>query len=380
MSEIKWLNETAKVSDVKAWDINPRKMTEKGMADLKDSVDKFGLAMPIIVNQDGTIIGGHARLNDALARGSKKVDIRRSDRQLDEDEIAELNIRLNKNIAGEFDMDMLANHFDMDDLLEWGFEDWELGIDVPEVEVVDANPEPTEPEKAQNKWNVSQGDMWKVGNHRIICGDCTDIDIVERLFQGEKINACITDPPYGLANTVSDKNNYDEYNDSLENLLSLVDRFLPIARQFCDRVVLTPGVRNHFKYPEPEWTMAWFTPSGVGRGPWGFCCWQPILCYGKDAKLAEGKGSHPDAIVHTESSEDFGHPCSKPINFWRWLVERCTNDGHIVYDPFNGSGTTMLACAQSGRTCYAIELSPAYVAVTLQRLADAGYEPELVND
>ena len=70
----------------------------------------------------------------------------------------------------------------------------------------------------------------------------------------------------------------------------------------------TPGNLNHRLYPAPTWTMAWFVPAGTGCGPWGFCCWQPILCYGKDPKLAKGKGSHPDAIVHTEAAEKLGHP------------------------------------------------------------------------
>lgn len=126
--------------------------------------------------------------------------------------------------------------------------------------------------------------------------------------------------------------------------------------------------------------MAWFVPAGTGKGPWGFCCWQPILCYGKDPKLTKGKGSHPDAIVHTESAEKLGHPCSKPIGFWEWLMNRTSEKGETIYDPFSGSGTTIIAGENLGRRCRAIETSPAYVAVALQRWADhAGKTPILLS-
>ncbi len=113
--------------------------------------------------------------------------------------------------------------------------------------------------------------------------------------------------------------------------------------------------------------MAWFTPAGAGSGPWGFCCWQPILCYGTDPKLSKGKGRHPDAIVHTEAAEKFGHPCTKPINFWKWLMERTSELAELIYEPFSGSGTTLIAAEQTGRRCYAMELSPNYVDVAVRR-------------
>jgi hypothetical protein len=142
---------------------------------------------------------------------------------------------------------------------------------------------------------------------------------------------------------------------------------MPLAEASAGCVVLTPGNGNTRLYPAPTWTMAWFTPAGVGRGPWGFCCWQPILCYGKDPKLAKGKGCHPDALVHTESAEDFGRPCTKPIKFWSWLMERASEIGQAVYDPFLGSGTTIIAAEMTGRSCIAIELSPAYIDVAVKR-------------
>jgi DNA modification methylase len=116
--------------------------------------------------------------------------------------------------------------------------------------------------------------------------------------------------------------------------------------------------------------MAWFTPAGVGRGPWGFCCWQPILCYGKDPKLSKGEGCHPDAIVHTEAAEKNGHPCAKPVKFWGWLIERTSKPGWLIYEPFSGSGTTIVAAEHTGRCCRAIEISPAYCDIAVKRWSE----------
>jgi DNA modification methylase len=127
--------------------------------------------------------------------------------------------------------------------------------------------------------------------------------------------------------------------------------------------------------------MAWFTPAGVGRGPWGFCCWQPVLCYGRDPKLAKGKGCHPDAIVHTESAERLGHPCSKPVKFWSWLMERASEPTDLIYDPFAGSGTTLIAAEMTGRVARVIEIDPAYVDITIRRWsAFTGREAVLAGD
>ena len=205
------------------------------------------------------------------------------------------------------------------------------------------------------------------GGHRLMCGDSTRADVVEELLCGETPSLCLTDPPYGIGDTSSEKNNYIGHDDSPENLDKIIAGFFPLAKAACGLVVVTPGNSNQLRYPAPTWTMAWFTPAGAGRGPWGFCCWQPIMCFGKDPKLAKGLGAHPDAIVHTETSEKNGHPCPKPIRFWSWLMERTSEVGTVVYDPFCGSGTTIMAGEMTGRRCYAIELAPEYVDVSVER-------------
>lgn len=205
------------------------------------------------------------------------------------------------------------------------------------------------------------------GGHRVLTGDSTNADDVATLMAGRKADLCLTDPPYGLGDSATKKNNYAAYEDTPENLVTIIREFLPLAQANATCVVLTSGTKNIGKYPTPTWTMAWFTPAGTGSGPWGFCCWQPMLCYGKDPKLTKGKGSFPDATVHTESSENLGHPCSKPIKFWSWLMERTSEVGDLIYDPFSGSGTTIIAAEMTKRTARAIEIDPIYAELTITR-------------
>jgi hypothetical protein len=115
----------------------------------------------------------------------------------------------------------------------------------------------------------------------------TDWLALDRALGGARPQLCLTDPPYGIGEA------YVSHDDSRENLAGLVERFLPLVRERCDVVLLTPSTRNHRLYPEPQWTLAWFVPAGTSVGPWGFTCWQPILAFGKDPFLKNRKGSRP---------------------------------------------------------------------------------------
>lgn len=208
-------------------------------------------------------------------------------------------------------------------------------------------------------------DAAPVDGHRLLYGDSANSTDVDRLLDGQRAELCLTDPPYGLGGSATGKNKYVEHEDTLENLVALIADFLPLAQAHADRTVLTPGNLNHRLYPAPTWTMAWFVPAGTGCGPWGFCCWQPILCYGKDPKLAKGKGSHPDAIVHTEAAEKLGHPSIWSASF--------TDAPLFIFVNFD---------ADSARSsCRAIDITPAYVDIGVRRWSDfTGREAVLADD
>jgi site-specific DNA-methyltransferase (adenine-specific) len=124
-----WRLKKIKVSELKEWAKNPRNLTEKGMKDLKKSIEKFGIAEPLVVNSDLTVCGGHGRKKILEELGIKEVDCYLPEKKLTDKQFEELNVRLNKNIGGEWNFDLLANEFNFEDLLNWGFEEKDFNLD-----------------------------------------------------------------------------------------------------------------------------------------------------------------------------------------------------------------------------------------------------------
>ncbi len=203
----------------------------------------------------------------------------------------------------------------------------------------------------------------QIGDARLILGSC--LEWLENVPTCFRVHAVITDPPYGIGV------DYGVFIDTQQNVEELAKKWLPLARAHADRVVFTPGNINQHSYPRPDWTMAWITPAGAGSGPWGFSCWQPIMVYGKDPFLANGKGRAPDIFHHTETSEANGHPCPKPARFMQRLVSRVSLEHETILDPFMGSGTTGVACAKLGRKFIGIEIEPKYFDIACKRIDEA---------
>lgn len=342
---------------------NPRK-NDAAVKGVAASIKEFGFQQPIVIDKDSVVVAGHTRLKAAESLGLKTVPCVVAD-ELTPEQVKAYRLLDNKlNERADWDAELLP--LELGELTEFDFAPFDVDWGLDESTEADTS-EDVVPEPPKDPF-TKRGDVWRLGEHRVLCGDSTNIKDAQRLMGGKRADLCLTDPPYGLGDSVTQKNNYVDYDDSAENLTELIPKFLAIAQDVAPVVVLTPGNRNQRKYPEASWMMAWFIPAGVGMGPWGFCCWQPILCFGKDPKLANGLGSHPDAIVHTETSENFGHPCTKPIKFWSWLMDRTTAEGaQLVYDPFLGSGTTVIAAERLGNVCYGLELSPQYCDVICQR-------------
>jgi hypothetical protein len=352
---------------------NSRTHSDEQVAQIAASIKEFGFNNPVLIDGENGIVAGHGRVMAARKLGLDTVPCIELSHLSDTQKRAYIIADNRLAETSEWDREMLA--LELEDIRLEGFDISLTGFDAEALEDIfneasggtEGLTDPDDAPEPQAEAVSKTGDVWLLGKHRLMCGDSTDAESVQKLMQGATADLCLTDPPYGLGDTESEKNKYAEYEDTKENLIELVAGFLPIAQSISPTVVLTPGNSNHRLYPAPNWTMAWFTPAGIGCGPWGFCCWQPILCYGKDPKLAKCKGRHPDAIVHTENSEKFGHPCTKPIRFWKWLMERTSEQGELIYEPFSGSGTTIIAAEQTGRRCYAMELATQYVDVAVRR-------------
>ena len=345
---------------------------------IAQSISEFSIDQPIVVDGQGVIIKGHGRLKAAKQLGLTEFPVVvRTD--LTPEQIRLARIADNRSAEGGWDSALLGEELNalLSSMPDYDFdalglsEDWFSSLDVTldtapayDDATLDNVPELNEEEEPITK----PGDLWQLGKHRLLCGDSTSEADVARLMNGEHAHLCLTDPPYGIGDTASDKNNYDVYDDSKENLITLINKFLPIAKSISSVILITPGNMNHRLYPAPTWTMAWVTPAGTGRGPWGFCCWQPILAYGKDPYLSNGLGSRQDMVNKTESAEKLGHPCSKPIKVWSWLLERGSiNKNDIIFDSFGGSGTTLIACESLGRQARLMEISPRYCDLIVKR-------------
>ena len=193
---------------------NPRQLTKDQYQGLKDSITRFGLVDPVIVNKHkdrkNIIVGGHQRVKVAKDLGFKDVPCVEVSLTLDKER--ELNIRLNRN-TGEWDWDSLANYFDVSDLLEWGFTDDDLQFKEPElVEGKIEDDEIPEVEEAITK----PGDMWILGEHRVLCGDATKKEDVEQLMEGQKVELLHADPPYGMGKEKDGIANDNLYREKLD--------------------------------------------------------------------------------------------------------------------------------------------------------------------
>lgn len=207
--------------------------------------------------------------------------------------------------------------------------------------------------------------------HRVIEGDC--LKVLPTIT--EKIDAVVCDPPYGLGI------GYTTYDDNRENLQRLIDGFMPEARRLASRVFVTPGQSQVGMYPAPDWVLAvtWDTTGTFGA--FGYSQWMPVLCYGDDIKgFGRVNGVLKSDTIRLTGGGGVGfmredgvnaHPCPKPANVMKLLIQRLTEPDSTILDPFGGSGTTAVAAKMTGRNSITIEIDPGYCEIARRRIADA---------
>ena len=212
---------------------------------------------------------------------------------------------------------------------------------------------------------------------KVILGDCTlylgDCLAVMKDMPDKSVDAVITDPPYGLGFE------YNFFEDTQDNLRQLVNAMMPEIFRVSKCAVLTPGHTNIWHYPPADWIAAWIYGTTNARNKFGFTSWQPILCYGKDPYLSTGKGARMDIIRDSHVPDrKINHPCPKSIEFMRKFVIRFSaNEGDTILDPFMGSGTTGVACVQTGRKFIGIEIDEKYFQIACKRIKDAQQQMRL---
>ena len=371
--------EKIEINKLKPATYNPRQISTKQYKDLKSSVEKFGLVDPIITNKDFTIIGGHQRYKICKELKHKEIDCVVLD--LSKEEERELNIRLNKN-TGDFDMDILANEFDIDELVDWGFKHIDLDINIDKI--TEGNIEDDHiPEVKESR--VKLGDVWKLGKHRLMCGDSTKESDVEKLMNGQKADMVFTDPPYNSAFNGRSGKFEVIANDNLskDDFSTFINEFIDTLKLCkcsemyvcCDwRMYLNIG--NLFNHNQ---LIVWnkdIPCMGKGyRNKHEF-----IMYYGELKSTTETNVWEEVAIQSGASKDDGGngwfqggnkqlriHPTQKPISIPSRAIKNSSKKNEIVLDLFLGSGSTLIACEKTNRVCYGMELDTKYCDVIIER-------------
>lgn len=378
--------EKKNTADLLPADYNPRKDLKPGDAEyekLKRSIEQFGYVEPVIWNQTtGRVVGGHQRLKVLMDMGMTEVDCVVV--AMDEEKEKALNIALNK-ISGDWDKDKLAlliadlQGADFDVSLT-GFEPAEIdalfkdtlkdGVKDDDFDVGAELAQPT---------MTKPGDVWTLGRHRLICGDSTKAETYDLLMGGTKANLVITDPPYnvnyeGSAGKIKNDNMADEafYN-------FLLDAYTQMHSAIADDASIyvfhadTEGLNFRRAFADAGFYLSgcciWKKQSLVlGRSPYQ---WQHEPClYGwkKNGKHQWYTGRKETTIWEFDKPKKNGdHPTMKPIPLLAYPIMNSSMSNSVVLDPFGGSGSTLIACEQTDRICYTVELDEKFCDVIVKR-------------
>ena len=378
--------EKKNVSELLPADYNPRKDLKPGDPEyekLKRSIEQFGYVEPVIWNeQTGRVVGGHQRLKVLTDMGITEVDVVVV--SLSDEKEKALNIALNK-ISGAWDNEKLAlviadlqgtdfdvslTGFDPEELDDLFRDDVKNGVKEDDFDV-DAELEKPCFSKA--------GDLWLLGDHRLICGDSTKSDTFDLLMNGKKANLVVTDPPYNVnyEGSAGKIKNDSMAEDQFEQFL--LDAYLQMEAAMADDAsIYVFHSDSHGLAFRKAFDAAGFYLSGcciwkkqslvLGRSPYQ---WQhePVLFgWKKKGKHRWYTGRKESTIWEFDKPKKNGdHPTMKPVALMSYPIMNSTMTGCLVLDPFGGSGSTLIACEQTGRICYTVELDEKFCDVIVNR-------------
>ena len=335
---------------------NPRTITEDKFRKLVKSLKEFPEmleARPIVVDKDNIVLGGNMRLKAAREAGLTEVPIYRS--EWSHDKSSEFVIKDNVGF-GEWDWDLLANEWDAYPLAEWGLDVW-----TPEEEV-EGLTDPDEVPEVPADPITQPGDLYILGEHRLLCGDSTKAEDVERLMNGERADALITDPPYGIGidGQKESKATNPKHNRKAHEFRGWDDErpsqaTFELLRSYAKNAIIWGG--NYFADILPA-TRGWLVWD---KGQKGLTM--------SDGELAWTTFDKPLRIFVANRAELQGsvHPTQKPVSLVEWCVDMTEG---TIFDPFLGSGSTLIAAEKTGRKCYGMELDPKYCDVIVKRWED----------
>ena len=338
-----------KLSTLKANPTNPRIIKDEKFQKLVKSIEEFPEmleARPIVVNPEMVVIGGNMRFKACKAAGLKEAPVYMA--TWGETKDREFIIKDNVS-SGENDFDALANEWDAEELNEWGLDVW-TGEPEETEGLTDPDDVPEVPEEAKTKL----GDLYILGDHRLLCGDSTKAEDVEKLMNGEKADALVTDPPYGInANNQTLGNGKKQFHRGGD-----WDKSRP-------EITALLGLSS----TQIIWGGNYFSDVLPPTNDW--LCWHkkkaPNLPFSEFELAWTNLGKNCRILSHHWSGESKLHPTMKPVPVMEWCIDM--TEGTIL-DPFLGSGSTLIAAEKTNRKCYGMELDPKYCDVIVKRWED----------
>lgn len=383
-----------KIDDLVPAAYNPRKDLKPGDPEfekIKRSIEEFGYVEPIIVNNDMTIIGGHQRAKVLSALGHIEIDCVVI--EVDKTKEKALNIALNK-ITGEWDTESLAQLINELDKESYNIEltgfDWDEAEKLLKTLQQEDNSEDDEYDIEVPEVPISKiGDVWLLGRHRLMCGDSTKSEEVKILTDGKTVEMVFTDPPWNVNYGATDHPSWKSRtikNDSM----STEDFKEFMSKSFATMAeVMVVGGMVYVVMSAQEWGSLMPALSENGFH------WSSTIIWNKDRLVLSRKDYHTryepiwygwkdgaprihpltdrqqcDVWDIPRPSKSEEHPTMKPVELVQRAIENSSKRGNFVLDQFGGSGTTMIACENAGRTCFMMELDPKYVDVIVNRYID----------
>jgi DNA modification methylase len=366
--------EQVNISEVKPNPNNPRIIKDDKFAKLVQSIKDFPKMLeirPIVVNSDMIVLGGNMRLKACKEAGLKKVHIIKAD-DLTEEQQREFIVKDNVS-GGEWNWEQLANEWDVEQLDAWG-------LDVPDftAEEIEAEEDDFDATPPETPITVL-GDLYEIGEHRLLCGDSTDSDAVAKLMDGQKANMVFTDPPYGMF-----------LDTDYTKMPKAPNGATPLRHNSIkgDNEDFTPELINTIFACFSEckevfiWGADYFAELIPNKNEGSWMVWDKRVdekfdkMIGSAFELCWSKSKHQRKIARINNTLFSGekdaqnklHPTQKPIKLAAFFFENWGKANDLIADLFLGSGSTMVASHQLKRKCYGMELDPKYADVIVKRM------------
>ena len=381
--------ESKLLADIVPYAKNAKKHDNRQINNVAESIKQYGFVQPIVIDRDGVIVIGHCRALAAKKLGMEEVPCVCVD-DLTPEQVNALRLVDNKSNESDWDFDLLADEIPGLDLSSFDF-DWGLP-EITEEVIEDEAPEVDEDAEPIAKL----GDIWQLGRHRLMCGDSTSVEDVEKLMAGQLADMLLTDPPYNVAYEGKTKDRLTIQNDSMDN--DSFRQFLRDAFSSAD-AVMKQGAVFYIWHADSEgynfrgacfdigWKvrqcLIWNKNSMVmGRQDYQWKH-EPCLYGWKEgaSHLWASDRKQTTVIDYQRPAKADIHPTMKPVGLFDYQIKNNTKGGDIVLDLFNGSGTTIMACEQNGRVARCMELDPRYVDACVKRWENfTGEKAVLLND